>query len=512
MPDLTPVLVGSAQYVDREPPSAASLSPAAMAAQVASAAIEDTGAPALRESIDVLAVARLFEHSVKDTVMWPNPYGCSDNMPWSVANRVGLKPSRAIYAEVGGETPQRLVNQLCGQINDGQVRAALLTGAEALATIRQGQRVGLELDWQESVAGEYEDLWPDAVMASAYEQAHGITFPIQVYALFEQARRHRLGLSNDSYRQAIGQLFAPFSEIAADNPYAQFPRAMSINDIAEISPKNFALCEPYAKWMVAQDAVNQAASVVLTSVAEAERLGIPEANWIYLLAGADSDEQLVVERPRLDQSPAQAATLQAALNTAEVDIDAISHIDFYSCFPIAVFTASETLGLPFDGSRQLTLTGGLPYFGGPGNNYSLHAIAEVVQQLRGRDDAKALVAANGGYLSKHSVGIYAATAKTKFASEKLKNDLLQPPQTPVCEVAAGAAMIESYAASYHRGEAVGGTVIGRMHNNNSRVLAVVDQSNPPLIDLLFGEDAIGHNVQLEHRDGINRVVALTQGD
>ena len=64
------------------------------------------------------------------------------------------------------------------------------------------------------------------------------------------------------------------------------------------------------------------------------------------------------------------------------------------------------LGLPIDGSRQLTLTGGLPYFGGPGNNYSMHALAEAVWRARKDAEAYAMVTANGGMLSKHAVGIF----------------------------------------------------------------------------------------------------------
>ena len=42
----------------------------------------------------------------------------------------------------------------------------------------------------------------------------------------------------------------------------------------------------------------------------------------------------------------------------------------------------EALGIDGDDPRGLTLTGGLPYFGGPGNSYSLHAIAETVAEMR----------------------------------------------------------------------------------------------------------------------------------
>ena len=135
----TPILIGGGQYVDRQIPTVEnSLSPVDINAVVAESAISDTQTKGdLKSTIDVLAVARLFEHSVKGVAMWPNPFGCSNNMPWSVANRLGIKPRRAIYSEVGGETPQRLVNQFAEAIFAGEVRTVLITGAEALATIKK---------------------------------------------------------------------------------------------------------------------------------------------------------------------------------------------------------------------------------------------------------------------------------------------------------------------------------------------------------------------------------------
>jgi acetyl-CoA C-acetyltransferase len=508
MQDSTPILVGAGQYVDREPPAAErSLSPADMNAEAVRRALMHAGATGdLAGVIDVLAVARLFEHSLKDTVMWPNPFGCSNNMPGSVAKRLGIAPRRQIYAEVGGETPQRLVNQMAEAIHAGEVQAALLTGAEVLATIRNAQRSGVSFDWNETVDGDYEDLWPDAPMTNAYEFRHGITFPIQVYCLFEQVLRRELGLSPDAYRGRIGRVFAPFAAVAAANPYAQFPTALAADFIATPSASNFQLCEPYNKWMVAQDAVNQAAAVVITSVGMARQLGIPEAHWVFLRAYADVDDRLVVERPRLATSEAQGLALRRALDDSGLTVDQLTHIDLYSCFPIAVTAACEHLGIDPESGHALTLTGGLPYFGGPGNNYSLHAIAEVVARLRSAPDAHALVAANGGYLSKHSVGIYSGRLRGEWlpcSSAVERTAMRQPSDVVVAEVAAGAARIESYAAVYARGEPSGGYIVGRLTADDRRFLAVMEPGSAAARERLFAPDPIGSPVRIRHADGMN---------
>ena len=60
-------------------------------------------------------------------------------------------------------------------------------------------------------------------------------------------------------------------------------------------------------------------------------------------------------------------------------LDDVTRFDLYSCFPAAVEIAMKAFGLagPAGGDdRALTLTGGLGFAGGPGNNYSTHAIAQ----------------------------------------------------------------------------------------------------------------------------------------
>src|SRR3546814_14963988 len=62
-------------------------------------------------------------------------------------------------------------------------------------------------------------------------------------------------------------------------------------------------------------------------------------------------------------------------------VAAINQFDLYSCFPCAVLLAAETLGIDWH-KTPCTVTGGLPFFGGAGNNYSMHAIATMAERLR----------------------------------------------------------------------------------------------------------------------------------
>ncbi|MEN9727562.1 MAG: hypothetical protein RL434_1928 [Pseudomonadota bacterium] len=503
-----PILVGAGQCVQRELGDATTLlSPVDLAAAAGRKALADTAAAdRLGPLIDVLAMVRLFEHSVGDRGMWANPFGSSNNVPRSVARRLGLAPAHAIYAEVGGQSPQRLVNTLAARLHAGEIRAALLTGAEAIATIRHATRKGITLDWAEEIDGTCEDRWPGKPFVTPYEQQHGIAWPIHVYALFEQVRRARKKRSLADYRVDMATLLAPFSKCAAANPWSQFPTERSVEYLATVSAENYRLCEPYTRWMVAQDGVNQSAAVILTTVGVAVEVGIPASRWVHLHGHADLDEVNVLRRARLDMSEAQNRAVQLALAASNLTIDDIGPLDCYSCFPIAVSSIAEPLGLPLDGSRALTLTGGLPFFGGPGNNYSMHAIASLVEILRAQPLAKGLVVANGGYLSKHSVGVYSATPPASWqpvegASEQRAVESAGNVQ--VDEAAQGRAIIEAPAAIYRKEQPVEGFVIARLCDSGSRCLARVMPGDQAGLTALFEERAIGREIEISRHEGLH---------
>ena len=511
MHDLTPILVGAGQYVGRDMSRPELLkSPVDIAGIAAQRALDDAqAAKALAAEIDMLVVIRMFEHSVGDRAMWPNPFGSTNNVPWSVAKRIGATPREAIYAEVGGQSPQRLVNRMAERIHAGELRMALLTGAEAIATIREATRRGYELDWNEEASGEFEDRWPGVPFVTPYEQRHGIAWPIQVYAMFEQVRRAARGMSTETCRQDIARLFAHFTATAAQHPYAQFPSAHDEAFLSTVSAQNYLLCEPYTKWMVAQDSVNQAASVLLTSVGAARELGIPESRWVYLTGYADVDDQTVLKRPNLAASNAQNLAVRTALASAGVGIDAVKYLDFYSCFPIAVSSIAEPLGLPTDGSRPLTLTGGLPFFGGPGNNYSMHAIATMADKLRADTSARGLVVANGGYLSKHSAAVYSCQAPPSWqpvSSSAVQAQAKADTGIKVDETARGPATIETFAAIVTKGTPSDGFVVARMAADGARVMARVKKDDATTLAALFQEQVIGRPVTIDLNGDMHQFV------
>lgn len=503
----TPVLIGVGQVVDHWDGSApdAAPSPQSLMQHAAERALADTGAgEAMRACIDVVAVVRHFADSAPGMV--PEGTGGCDKPPLGLSARLGIAPARAIYSIVGGQSPQALVNEFAAAIHAGEARCVLLAGSEAIAAAKTAARKGITLDWNETAKGEMDDRGLGPMLLDAYELRNGVGAPIHTYPLFEHALRARLGRSRAEHLAEMSELWAGFSEVAAANPYAQFPRAMDADYLATASDGNYPVAEPYLKWHVAQDAVNQGAALILTSAGQAEAMGVPRAQWLFLHGSGEAMDKPVSLRPDLSRSRAIEVSLAGALASAGKTPQQIAHYDIYSCFPVAVLLAAEALGIDWR-ATPLTLTGGLPFAGGAGNNYSMHAIAAMAERLRGDPGSFGLVLANGGFLSKEAVGIYSTTAPdawapTDHAPMQAQIDA-EPSPERLAENATG--RIESYTVGYAKGTPTRATVIAL--TESGRIVARVgDSDKEASITALLdpARDPVGRTVQVTHTDGVNR--------
>ena len=452
VPDNTPVLVGAGQVVERE---ATGDAPMTLAAEAARRALAHAGGNGLAGAIDTISVTRLFADSMG---IKPCPFGRSDNPPMSVARAIGAAPAHSIYGQVGGNEPQSRLIEFARDIARGERSVVLLAGAEAIRNQRDAERMGRTLDWTETFDNTefpLEDRGWGEMFVTMQEVSNGLLAPMSYYALIDQAQAFARGRSSAQQRVAMAQLLSSLSAAAAANPHAQFPQVLSADEIVDAP----ALNHLYSRRMVAQDGVNQGAALLLCSVGAARQLGIPAPHWVFLHGMAEGVDYTLTERDEPARSLMAERVLDHAFALADKTIADISLIDIYSCFPCAVSTTAQYLGLPLDGSRPLTLTGGLPYFGGPGNNYSMHSLAEAVARLRGAPEACALVTSVGGILSKHAAGIYSrqpSVVDWGEADTRLGRDAL--PARPVV-AAPVAGSIVSYVVNYRGGEPVQAVVL-----------------------------------------------------
>jgi len=414
-----------------------------LAGRALGSAIADSGASGeVASAIDTLAAIRAFEMSRPDR---KPPFGAADNVPRAIAKRVGANPARAILTTTGGQTNQQLVGEFASAIAAGDSRCAVIVGSEAISTVLALTAKGEIPDWSESISGELEDqgFGMDDLMEPALF-AHGASGAIPLYALAENARRAKLGMGLEEYRLEIGKLFAPFTRVAAANPHSAAPVERTAEELATVTDRNRIVAEPYPRMTVARDQVNQAAAVIVASGGLARALGVPEDKWVHIHAVTAATELKLSQRPDLAGNPASLASVDAALSRAGKGIDAMRYIDFYSCFAIPVFNQCDHFGLAVDDPRGLTLTGGLPFFGGAGNNYSAHAIAEAVQRVRGDRGAYALVGANGGWMSKYATGIYSTDPADWSGNDRFAVLPKATDKVPVAREPVNAAVVETY--------------------------------------------------------------------
>jgi acetyl-CoA C-acetyltransferase len=493
----TPVLIGGGQAIDRlGAADYAQLSAVGLAAKAAQAALADCGADvlAMTAAVDTIAGVRQFETT---SPFARAPLGRADNYPRAVALRIGADPGRAILEVSGGQAPQHLVTELAGSIAAGATEVALIVGSEAISTARHFAGADDRPDFTETVGGSLEDRgYGLAGLGSRHLAAHGLTDAPSQYALLENARRAREGLSREAYAAEMGALFAPFTEVAAANPFAASPVRRDAAELVRLSEANRLIAEPYPRYLVARDQVNQGAAVLLASIAAARRLGVPEERWVFLAGHADAREQRLLTRPDLSRSPAAARASELALELAAITMTDVATIDLYSCFPIPVFNICDAFGLAADDPRGLTLTGGLPYFGGAGNNYSMHAIVETLHRARQAPGSFGFVGANGGIMGKYSAGVY-TTRPTPWQagrSAALQASLDERPRVEVDRRPAGPAVIETFTVRHGRDGHRRGIVVGRLDSSDRRFAATVPPGEQELLDLLGEGDPFGAGV------------------
>lgn len=475
----TPVVVGVGQAAERiDDPGYQAMSAVELAAAAARAAVTDCGADfgSIAAAIDTVAGVRQFEISGPVATA---PLGRSNNYPRSVAIRLGAKPIRAILEIVGGQGPQHLISELAAEIAGGGCEAALIFGSDATSTLRYFARAEAKPDFAETVDGDLEDRGQGIDgLISRYTVIHGLIDAPTQYALLENARRAATGLGPADYLRRMGELFAPFTKVAAANPFAAAPVERSVEELITVTESNRMISEPYPRLLVARDQVNQGAAALLMSIGAARRLGVPAEKWVYLRGHADLAEQSLLERPDLGHAPSAVMAAREALDVAGIGVDDVATFDLYSCFPVPVFNICDGLGIAPDDPRGLTLTGGLPFFGGAGNNYSMHGLAETVAQMRSAPGTFGLVGANGGILSKYSVGIY-STSPAQWKpdrSAQLQAEIDSAPTVPVTESADGPGVVETYTVRRDGGRLTG-IIVGRLDSDGSRFLATTEDND-----------------------------------
>ena len=477
-----PIIVGAGQVTNHERNFVNAPHPLELAKSAVEAAIEDSRCTQIRRHCDTLGIVNITSWHYKDP-------------PGHLSEMLGIKPAVREYTGIGGNTPQWLINRYADRIAKGEIGIAIVAGAEAMDFSYRALREGYALPWPTPGDMPPPTVGDNRFGSNDYEITHNAYTPIQVYPLFENALRAERDLGIDDHRKFLNRHCAEFSKIAAENPFAWSQRERSASEIGKVSGENRIIGFPYTKFMNPIMNVNQSAALILASTEMAEKLAIPKDRWVYLHGGADAnDKWFVSERIDFTSSPAIKEVADAALQMAGMDIDGVGFFDLYSCFPSATVIGAKSLGLDIENLPPLTVTGGLACFGGPGNNYTMHAIAEAVEKLRKKPEEFGYISALGWFITKHSAGIYSGREPEKpWNREGLKDiqqriDRMEGPEMETHP--GGKAIVETYTIMHDRQGKPDYAIIAARLDNGKRCWAQTEKDRD-LFSAMEREEFIG---------------------
>lgn len=484
----TPVLVGVGQWSNRVDRGDTPVEPADMMAEALRRAAADSGATSdLLAGADAVRVVSVFSRRYR-------------NAARLVAQRVGASPRDEALSPIGGNEPQVLVSRACLDVAAGDADTVLICGAEAWRTRSNTPRDELMWTTQDESVPEARLTAPEVALNHPAEVARHVYMPTQVYPLFEQALRHAAGRSVDDHLVHVSELWADFAAVAAGNPHAWIRDGMTAEQIRTPSERNRWVCWPYTKVMNANNAVEQSAGLVVCSAERAQTLGIPRDRWVFPQAGTQAhDTYAVSHRPDLSSSGAIRLAARELFAVSGRGVDDVAHIDLYSCFPSAVQIGASEIGLGLD--RRLTVTGGLSFAGGPWNNYVTHSIATMAEVLRADPGSLGLVTANGGYITKHALGLYSTEPPAggfRWADVQEAVDLL--PRREVCETVddsvGGSATVESWVVAHGRDGAPERVLAACLLDDGRRAWASSDDAGT-VAEMRSGTEQIDRSVKID---------------
>ncbi len=471
--------------------------PIGLMAAASSQAFEMSGAFDVSASLDALMVVKVM------STYYPAADQC-------LAERMGIAPRLSMTSKIGGNSPQSLINKAAGMIAGGELDSVLITGAETYyPRDRSRQFHGNRLF--QGFSSDYQG--DDIIGATELEARHGMILPIHGFPLYETSLWAESGMAFGAYMQKIGELWAGFSRVAATHPNSWSRKSRSAEEISVPSSSNRFIGFPYTKLMNPLIAVDLGAAVVLMAEEKAKRYSLKGKRPVYFWGGgyAEDRQRFLIEKSNFTSSLALKAAIDKATRRCGLSLEEVECFDIYSCFPCSVSIARKMMNLPENDPRPLTLTGGLGFFGGPGNNYSLHAVATLADSIAGGRVNNGMITALGWFMHKHAAGIYGGepldTDLSRQALEDERDYTVGNPPSGVVDEASGKGIIETYTVIHSKD---GAPLNAILYGKTEKGFRFVAQNHPDenMIGWLLSENKIGETVRVIHDRGQRRNLAV----
>ncbi len=492
-PDRIPVIIGVGQVNDRPEDPDTGLDSLGLMAAALRLAERDAGGDIL-EQLDSLAIVDQISFRELGNLCAP------------LAKAIGATPGVNYQSEAPhGDTPIRLLNEAANRIGAGEIALAAVVGGEALRTAAgrvAKQASGADKSYNAVRAAS-------SIREPNYAQRHGLSAPVDVYPIYENATRAAWGQSLVEAQRESASIWSRFSDVAASNDGAWIRKAVPEQEILTPSASNRPLAYPYTKLMVANSSVNQGAGFIVASLAEARLRGIAEDRMIYVGMGAAAKEPSnILRRDRFDRSVSMETSIRRTLALNKLAGADFDFVELYSCFPCVPKMARRTLEWPLD--KPATVFGGLTFGGGPIANYMSHAVVSMVEKLRA-EGTSGFLFANGGFATDNHCIILsnAPVAAARFPQDfdyQAEADAARGAVPELDQEYCGPVKVESFTVFHdRRGQPNAGVVIA-LNDAGQRTLAQIDVSDAA--DVAFFTDGsvepVGQYGRIEARGDARR--------
>ncbi|HIG43153.1 MAG: hypothetical protein ABGY96_15905 [bacterium] len=461
-------------------------------------------APHPADSMAIAAIAALKDAGVED-FNEVDLLACVEPLSWSyeqlgkeVATRLQLSGNvQHLWVPAGGTSPQDILHKVVQRITDGEINCAVICGAESMKTRRRALKQSREPDWPQT-STKVDPMRGQAPFSSELERRHGLNAPLQLFPLIENAIRAANNRTTEEQSEIAATLLAANARVAADNPHAWFRDSPSMDSLLEVSENNRMIVHPYTKRMNAIMDVDQCAAIVVTREVRQHSAAI--------LGGAGAEEIWnPLERESLSSCPGMSKAISVALQRAGLASKDITAMDLYSCFPSAIELALQALGSDADDKRQLSLTGGLAFAGGPGNAYVLHSLSAALTRLRHDPGQRLLVTGIGMANTKHSATVLtgfahipgAATGTTSYRESQDQR------ARRVMPCADGNATLCAYTVEYHRDGSPSNLIVIADMDSGERTIANIRNPKADVENFLVAEPT-GRRGKVEYDAAENR--------
>lgn len=491
------VIAGWGQVTQRKEQTEGLLDPLGLMVEAARRAAQTVGSSDILKNIDGVMVVRVMSRHIPSAAQ-------------KLADKLGASPRFTSVSGIGGNSPQSMVNKAAGMIARGELDSVLIAGGETYYPRDEEDVKGTDTLFK-GLTGE--NVRDDMIGVTIDEMKHGIYLPLHGFPLFETALWAQSNMDIDSYlEKRVGTLWSRFSRTAALHPNAWIKTHKTPLEIVCVDSINRMIAFPYSKFLNPIITVDLGAAVILMSEEKSRQYRQPGSRPVYFLAGAYTQDrqQYIIEKSNFTQSQPIQEAVKRSLNRSSVSLDDIDCFDIYSCFPCSVEIARKMIGLKNDEKRPLTVTGGLGFFGGPGNNYSLHAVATLAESISHGKFTIGMITSLGWFFHKNAVGIYSASPKEtdlfRYDLEDEKDFLVGDEPVSIATNVSGKGVIETYTIIYSKDGHPSYAVIYGKTDEGLRFIAQTP-TDTDIFNALSAQNQVGKTVRLKHDETIGRNIA-----